>query len=149
MLCVDWFSPELSKDKSTSPRIPLVVGSFVETTVLWKLQAGLGATTAATAADSTQFQRLQSALSGDLFEKASLASKAGDLQSTQNATLQDTSTKTGFYAGVKSEFTQQEAALGVDTDQEMQRLLQIENYYAANAKVIETLDDMMATLMRI
>jgi flagellar hook-associated protein 1 FlgK len=116
---------------------------------LWKLQAGLGATTATTAADSTQFQRLQNALTGELFDKASLASKAGELQSSQNGALQDTSSKAGFYAGVKSEFTEQEAALGVDTDQEMQRLLQIENYYAANAKVIETLDEMMATLMGI
>ena len=38
---------------------------------------------------------------------------------------------------------------GVDTDQEMQSLLQIEKAYAANARVISTLDAMMQTLLEI
>jgi flagellar hook-associated protein 1 FlgK len=42
-----------------------------------------------------------------------------------------------------------ELAGGVDTDQEMQLLLQIEQSYAANAKVIETADAMIRRLMEI
>ena len=38
---------------------------------------------------------------------------------------------------------------GVDTDQEMQSLLQIETAYAANAKVISTIGDMMQTLLEM
>ena len=38
---------------------------------------------------------------------------------------------------------------GVDTDQEMQSLLLIEQAYAANAKVMSTLDDMIQTLLGI
>ena len=38
---------------------------------------------------------------------------------------------------------------GVDTDDEMQRLLQIEQAYAANARVIQTVDDMIQTILGI
>lgn len=38
---------------------------------------------------------------------------------------------------------------GVDTDQEMQRLLLIEQSYSANAKVVETVENLLDTLMRI
>jgi flagellar hook-associated protein 1 FlgK len=44
-------------------------------------------------------------------------------------------------------FSSMEAQGGVDTDQEMQSLLQIEQSYAANAKVIKTVDDMIHTLL--
>lgn len=42
-----------------------------------------------------------------------------------------------------------EAANGVDTDFEMQMLLRIEQAYAANARVIQTIDSMMHRLMEI
>jgi flagellar hook-associated protein 1 FlgK len=38
---------------------------------------------------------------------------------------------------------------GVDTDQELQKLLVIENAYAANARVIQTVDEMLDLLLRI
>ena len=38
---------------------------------------------------------------------------------------------------------------GVDTDQEMQNLLMIEQAYSANAKVIQNVDDMIKTLLSI
>jgi flagellar hook-associated protein 1 FlgK len=40
-------------------------------------------------------------------------------------------------------------AKGVDTDAQMQKLLVLEQSYAANAKVILTLDQMMRTLLEI
>lgn len=45
----------------------------------------------------------------------------------------------------------QEAALaeGVDSDAELQRLMLVEQAYAANARIIETVDQMLQTLMRI
>ena len=36
---------------------------------------------------------------------------------------------------------------GVDTDQEMQRMMLIEQAYAANARVVQTVDDMLQILM--
>jgi len=38
---------------------------------------------------------------------------------------------------------------GVDTDQELQMLLRVEQAYAANAKVVQTIDSMVRTLMEI
>jgi flagellar hook-associated protein 1 len=46
-------------------------------------------------------------------------------------------------------FVSMEAENGVDTDQEMQALLQIEQAYAANAKVIRAVEAMMQSLMEI
>ena len=43
----------------------------------------------------------------------------------------------------------QEQEQGVDTDQELQNLLLIERAYTANARVIQTIDDMLATLMEL
>ena len=42
-----------------------------------------------------------------------------------------------------------EAQNGIDTDQEMQELLLIEKNYAANAKVIQAVADMIDTLIRL
>ncbi|MCB1376667.1 MAG: flagellar hook-associated protein FlgK, partial [Rhodobacteraceae bacterium] len=38
---------------------------------------------------------------------------------------------------------------GVDSDQEIQRLMLIEQAYAANARMMEVVDEMMQALMRI
>lgn len=38
---------------------------------------------------------------------------------------------------------------GVDSDAEMQKLLQYEQAYAANARVIQAVNDMMDQLLRI
>lgn len=48
-----------------------------------------------------------------------------------------------------NELTQQELATGVDSDAELQRLILIEQAYAANARMIQTVDEMMQTLLRI
>ncbi len=42
-----------------------------------------------------------------------------------------------------------ELALGVDSDQEMQDLLKIETAYAANARVIQTLEAMLREILEI
>ena len=42
-----------------------------------------------------------------------------------------------------------ELSKGVDTDAELQDLMQIEQHYAANARVMSTVDDLMQTLLSI
>lgn len=54
-----------------------------------------------------------------------------------------------FSSGRYAAARQAELSAGVDSDQEMQLLLQIEQAYAANAKVIETADAMIRRLMEI
>ena len=54
------------------------------------------------------------------------------------------------YARTRLEaFVSMEAEAGIDTDQEMQALLQIEQAYAANARVIRAVEEMMQSLMGI
>ncbi len=54
------------------------------------------------------------------------------------------------FAGARLDgYREAEAAGGVDTDDEMQKLLLIEQNYAANARVIRTVDELMAQLTRI
>jgi flagellar hook-associated protein 1 FlgK len=54
------------------------------------------------------------------------------------------------YAGTRlTELTERQLADGVDTDDEIQRLLMIEKSYAANAKVIQAVDEMMQTILRL
>ncbi|CUH86597.1 Flagellar hook-associated protein 1 [Phaeobacter sp. CECT 5382] len=48
-----------------------------------------------------------------------------------------------------TEMAQAELALGVDSDAELQNLMLIENAYAANAKMLSAIDEMMQTLLRI
>ncbi len=54
-----------------------------------------------------------------------------------------------FASSQFNELTELMLAEGVDTDQELQRLILIEQTYAANARVISAVDEMMQTLLRV
>ena len=55
-----------------------------------------------------------------------------------------------FAAGRRSALAEAEsAAIGVDTDDELSKLLLVEQAYAANARVIRTMDDLLRLLMEI
>jgi flagellar hook-associated protein 1 FlgK len=55
----------------------------------------------------------------------------------------------GFARVRLEELTARELAQGVDSDQELQKLMLIERAYAANARVVETADQMIRRLMEI
>ncbi|MEJ6396378.1 flagellar hook-associated protein FlgK [Yoonia sp. 208BN28-4] len=61
----------------------------------------------------------------------------------------DTEADTAFATARWETLRTAELSLGVDTDQELQQLLVIEQAYAANAKVIQTVDFMIQRLMEI
>jgi flagellar hook-associated protein 1 FlgK len=54
-----------------------------------------------------------------------------------------------FAATSYHETSQAERAFGVDTDSELQNLILVEQHYAANARMLQTINEMMDTLMRI
>ncbi|MEP3513726.1 MAG: flagellar basal body rod C-terminal domain-containing protein, partial [Lentilitoribacter sp.] len=54
-----------------------------------------------------------------------------------------------FSSSQFDELTQQLLADGVDTDQELQRLILVEQAYAANVRMIEAVDEMMQAILRI
>lgn len=124
---------------------------------LWRLRNGLGAAAPGAPGDATLLQAFQSAVSvatslgsGDLGLTArslsehlsSFVSRIGQQRLTQENAL-------SFAAVLQSELAMLERENGVDTDAELQKLLLIEQAYAANARLIETADDMIQTLLRI
>src|SRR6056297_1390432 len=58
-------------------------------------------------------------------------------------------TDVSFASGQAGELREMELRGGVDSDAELQGLLLVEQAFSANARMIQTLDDMMQTLLRI
>lgn len=84
-----------------------------------------------------------SGMMSDLIRVASMLSEGA----AQDRVLQDEQLtfSTAFAEAMKAE----ELEEGVDTDSELQSLLRIEKAYAANARMIQTIDAMMQTLLEI
>ena len=74
---------------------------------------------------------------------------SGDLLSLLHVEGEAASARMGFAAGQQHALKAAELQSGVDTDQEMQQLLLIERAYAANARVVTTVDEMIQTLLRM
>jgi flagellar hook-associated protein 1 FlgK len=55
----------------------------------------------------------------------------------------------GYLVAQNTQLRELELAGGVDTDAELQRLMQVEQLYAANVKVMQTVDELMQRLMAI
>ena len=121
---------------------------------LWQLRDGLGATMPGPTGNAAQLDAWAAAL-------ADPRALAGGGVASAAATH-----ATGFLAGLGGDrlvaeeeqsfaaarwerLRQAELAAGVDTDYEMQMLLRIEESYAANARVIQTVESMMQTLLEL
>jgi flagellar hook-associated protein 1 FlgK len=124
---------------------------------VWRLRDGVKATVPGASGDATLLNALRSALearstpaSGSL---GSQESDAAGLISTFNGLL--ASTRAGveqdmaFTSARLSELTQLQLSEGVDTDQELQNLLVLEQAYAANARVIQAADEMLDIITRL
>ena len=124
---------------------------------LWRLRDGLGAATSGPVGNSTLLTAMRGALTtlrepasgGFMSGQRTFGTFASDLLSNI-ATARLTADGEASFARAKLEtLTSMEAENGVDTDQEMQSLLQIEQAYAANARVISAVDAMIQTLLEI
>lgn len=124
---------------------------------LWHLRSGLGATAAGPVSDGTILQNMSDALDRSVDVSGPLGS-LGNLTMTglfsnfesalsgQRLFAETQETVAGSRASAMAEDL---ASGGVNTDAEMQRLLQYEQSYAANARVIQTIDDLIQLLMRM
>ena len=123
----------------------------------WKLRDGLGAASPGDPGDARLLRAFAAAMtqtratgSGRFGTGSMTAAGVSDAllsRSAQASSLADRSLS--LAAASRTELTRIELAQGVDTDAELQALLLIEQAYAANARVIETVDDMMQTLLRL
>lgn len=118
------------------------------------LRDGLNAVIAGPAGDATQLNRWIEALRlprADVPGAAmmSASGRIGSYVSDVGTARLMTQEQLSFTAARWDALREAELADGVDTDVELQRLLQIEQAYAANAKVIQTVDFMMQRLMEL
>lgn len=122
---------------------------------LWRLRDGLAAASPGSSGNSAQLTRWEQALtaarnpvSGGFMSGArSFATLGADVVSSVSTARLGADGELSFATARADALKSQELAGGVDTDQEMQNLLQIEQAYSANAKVIQTIGDMMQTLL--
>ena len=118
------------------------------------LRDGLNAMAQGPSGDASLLQGLLSALSdqrvtvgnpaalGASARAAGFEADLGERRLTYDSEL-------GFASARWASFKEAEAAGGVDSDYEMQMLLRVEQAYSANARVIQTVESMMQTLMEL
>ncbi|MBY5933643.1 flagellar hook-associated protein FlgK [Tateyamaria omphalii] len=123
----------------------------------WRIRDGLGATAPGDAGDGTLLIALKEVLvakqpqasgsfgSSGLGVDGIVASISSQIGSDRLRADQQLS----FASAQAVELAQIELANGVDTDAEIQTLMILEQAYAANARVISTVDEMFDALMRI
>lgn len=125
---------------------------------LWRVRTGMHAAGPGAPGDVTQVRAFQ-----DLFEQAvsfngaaglstsatigNYASSFVGFQANQRSALDD---RSQYQASISNAIDSQRANVeGVNVDDEMQKMLLLEQSYAASAKVIQAVSDMMDTLMAI
>lgn len=124
---------------------------------LWRLRDGLGAVAPGDAGDARGLQALGEALdraqvpaSGGITSVArGFSELAADMLSRTGADRQAAS-RAEAEAGARAD-TLHESRLqqGVDSDAQMQKLMQLERAYAANARVLGTADKMIQTILEL
>lgn len=124
----------------------------------WRIRDGINATTPGFAGDDTQLRRLNAAISSlqsapiALGTTASLSSHgfAAEVTSIWSANRSAAESQTATAQGGYEIFrTEELSATGVDTDLEMQHLMAVEQAFAANAKVISIVDQLMNRLLEM
>ncbi|GAB1360860.1 flagellar hook-associated protein FlgK [Rhodobacter sp.] len=121
----------------------------------WRLRDGLGAAVQGTTGNASLLIALSEALitarptasAAVPAASRSLAGLTSDLLSLISTDRLAADAEQAFVTARFAALDEMEKAGGVDTDQELQALLVIEKNYAANAKVIQAVDDMLETLL--
>lgn len=123
---------------------------------VWRLRDGLGATAPTGLADATILQALASSVresraltSPGLSGSGSLSSLASEIAAMASTTRLAAESSMSFASARREGLAAELLADGVDTDRELQDLLLIEQAYAANARVIQTIDEMMRNILEI
>ena len=122
---------------------------------LWRLRDGLGATAPGFSGDARLLTALQGALTlprtpvsgGFMLGDRSFSTLGADLLSGISTARLQADGDMSFAQSHADTMRQIELQDGVDTDQEMQNLLLIEQTYAANAKVVKTISDLIDLLL--
>ncbi|MTE00481.1 flagellar hook-associated protein FlgK [Paracoccus sp. YIM 132242] len=123
----------------------------------WRIRAGLGASTSGAVGDSTLLVAMSGALSeasaaatGTAFSgRATLAARLASVESQMATARVNAQSEAAIRNSQADTITTRLTADGVDSDAEMQKLLQYEQAYAANARVIQAIQTMMDQILEI
>ncbi|WP_371170903.1 flagellar hook-associated protein FlgK [Aliiroseovarius sp. 2305UL8-7] len=121
----------------------------------WRLREGLGAAIQGDAGNASLLNHLADRLSlqrtpasgGFTGGSRTVSGLTSDFLSLTSTDRLQSETRLSFASTQQQSLRQMELSKGVDTDAEMQKLMQIEQAYAANARVISTADEMLQTLL--
>lgn len=124
---------------------------------LFRIRDGLGSATEGPPGNGTLLNGLHAALTavrplssaGFAGGNRSFSMLTADILADSSAQRLSAQSDQSFSAARLTALTDLEAQDGIDTDQEMQALLVIEKNYAANAKVIQAVAEMIDTLIRL
>lgn len=124
---------------------------------LWKLRSGINAVTPAEAGESGIFLAMSSALAASRTPASASVSTSPRTLLTFSAEIasQTASARLGSETAAAQDQSRSDAlrtarlAEGVDTDTEMTSLLFLEKAYSANAKVLQTVNDMLDQILRL
>lgn len=122
----------------------------------WRLRDGLGATAPGSEGDSTLLNALGEALNSNRLPATggfnvahSATGLASDLLSGVSVTLANVESQQAYAQAQSETLIGMELQNGVDTDAELQKLLLVEQAFAANARVVTTIDELIQTLLRM
>lgn len=123
----------------------------------WRMRDGLGAAVPGPPGDARFLQSLQAALltrrtpaTGSFGTGLLSAPEIGSaVISRIGETAHRAEQRLSFASASQTEMAQIELERGVDTDHELGRLIQIEQVFAANARMLQVVDDLMENLLRI
>lgn len=124
---------------------------------LWRLRDGIGAATPGAVGDATLLSAMAERLSAT--QVVSSGPYAGRTLSIHDLAAESSSALSGqaaYAEGVATQaaartvaLTDRELSAGVDTDVELQNLLKFEKLYTANARVLQTVEEMFDTILGI
>ena len=123
----------------------------------WRIRDGLGALAAGEVGNATLLNALNAALTegrvpasgGFSGSSVSASGLASEFLSRVGVDRQTADAYTTFAAARQTTLLELELEGGVDSDQELQDLLLIEQSYAANARVIQVIDEMMRSILEL
>ncbi|MDE0588352.1 flagellar hook-associated protein FlgK [Halocynthiibacter sp. C4] len=124
---------------------------------IWRIRDGIGAVSQGDVGNADTINRMLGALrNSTLIASGSMSSGSTSFANlatnfvSQIGSAKHASETDLTYAITKTETLRtQELSGGVDTDQEMQKLLLVERSYAANAKIIQSIDELFDLLLGI
>jgi flagellar hook-associated protein 1 FlgK len=122
-----------------------------------KIRDGLGSTLAGPVSNGTRLQNMTDAMAEKTAPVSAayntgardFSSLSSDFLSLISSAAQSAEEEFAFSDSRFSALREEELSNGVDTNAEMQMLLTIEDAFAANARVLQTIDEMLDSILRI